>query len=171
MSNPNNHEPRCIVIMWQGKELGEPFAASVKNIMAQMGIIVELVDYYEMDGESLAKSAYLRALATKETVILPEDIDPIATSIEVVGKRYSKFLESGPTAFAVQLTGDVIAEIHKASNGIPKDLALISAIEILATKTITSKYSKQLRENKLSHTTLETIRNVYSVYHGTQPVL
>lgn len=168
MSNPNNHEPRCIVIMWQGKELGEPFATSVKNIMAQMGIIVELVDYYEMDGESLAKSAYLRALATKETVVLPEDIDPIATSIEVIGKRYDKFLESGPSAFAVKLTGDVIAEIHKASNGIPKDLALITAIEILATKTITAKYNKQLRDYHLSRITLETIRNIYATYHGAQ---
>lgn len=163
-----DNEPRCIVILWNGKEMGPDFANQVKHAMHEKGVVVELVDYYEMDGEALAKAAYLRALVAENSVKLPEDIDPIFASIGVIGSRYSGVLASGVSGFAIKLTGDIIAELHKQSTGIPRDVTLISAIEILATKTITAKYASALKQNHISRPALEAIKNIYDLYYGNQ---
>lgn len=163
-----DNEPRCIVILWNGKEMGPGFASTVKQAMQEKGTVVELVDYYEMDGEALAKAAYLRALIAENSVKLPDDIDPILTSIGVIGARYAGVLASGTNAFAIKLTGDIIAELHKQSTGIARDITLISAIEILATKTITAKYATALKQHNMNRTCLEAIKNIYSLYYGNQ---
>lgn len=166
MYNGLNEEPRAIIIQWHGKQLGLENQKRLIEAMVDAGIITEnKPTAIELTSEDLAKAAYFRAINDSDCVHLPDDIDPIIHSIEVIGTKY-KDLNSN--MFTIKVVGDIIAELHKQSMGIPQDIEFISAVEVLANKTITTKYSNALRKFGVTKTMLETIRSSYNIYHANK---
>lgn len=167
MSNPSATESRALIIQWQGKALGFDNQERIVNAMAEVGVIlVNKPTVIEFNSEDLAKAAYLRAIINNDSEVnLPEDIDPVLHSIEIVGTRYSGL---NSNQFTVKIFGDIIAEVHKRSVGISHDLELITAMDILASHTITQKYANALKKYGVTKTMLETIRNAYNAYHVNQ---
>lgn len=135
--------------------------------MVEAGVIaVNKPTIVELDGDDLAKAAYLKAvIGLNGEVKLPDDIDPIIHSIEVVGARYGNLEFSMASA---RIVGDIISELHKQSTGIAQDPEFISAIDILANNTITAKYASTLKKYRVSKQMLEVIRNAYNIYHVNQ---
>lgn len=167
MSNPSKEESRAIIIQWHGKALGLDNQKNLIEAMVEAGIItVDRPVIIEFNSDDLAKAAYLKAvLGANEDVVLPRDIDPILTSIVVIGKRYGKM---DSNSFTIHIMRDVMSEVHKKSIGLLPDTELISALEILATKTITAKYAPELKKLGISKAMLEVIRNVYNSYYVTE---
>lgn len=167
MSNPSTTESRALIIQWQGKAFGLENQKQLIAAMADAGVItINNPTIVELNGEDLAKAAYLRAIICNDTEVkLPNDVDPILHSIEIVGTRY-KGLNSNQ--FTVKIFGDIIAEVHKRSVGLSHDLELITAMDILASHTITQKYANALKQYGVTKTMLETIRNAYNAYHVNQ---
>lgn len=167
MSNPSTTESRALIIQWQGKAFGLENQKQLIAAMADAGVItINNPTIVELNGEDLAKAAYLRAIICNDgEVNLPEDIDPVLHSIEIVGTRYSGL---NSNQFTVKIFGDIIAEVHKRSIGISHDLELITAMDILANHTITQKYANALKKYGVTKTMLETIRNAYNAYHVNQ---
>lgn len=159
-------EPRAIIIQWHGKELGLENQKALIEAMVNAGIITaNNPTIVELNSEDLAKAAYLKAITEGDVVKLPEDIDPITHSIEVIGTRY-KDLDAN--TISIKIVGDIIAELHKQSMGIPQDIEFVSAIDILANKTITAKYASVLRKYGVTRAILQVIHNAYSIYNVNQ---
>ena len=167
MSNPSKTESRALIIQWQGKAFGLENQKQLIVAMADAGVItINNPTIVELNGEDLAKAAYLRAIMCNDTEVkLPNDVDPILHSIEIVGARYSGL---NSNQFTVKIFGDIIAEVHKRSVGLSHDLELITAMDILASHTITQKYANALKQYGVTKTMLETIRNAYNAYHVNQ---
>jgi hypothetical protein len=167
MSNPNAIESRALIIQWQGKAFGLENQKRLIAAMVDANVIsVNNPTIVELSGEDLAKAAYLKAVMGNDVEVkLPEDIDPILHSIEIVGTRYNGL---NSNQFTVKIFGDIIAEVHKRSVGLSHDLELITAMDILANHTITQKYSNVLKKYGVTKTMLETIRNAYNAYHVNQ---
>lgn len=167
MSNPSKTESRALIIQWQGKEFGLENQERFVCAMAEAGVILQNhPTIIELNSEDLAKAAYLKAIMCNDTEVkLPNDVDPILHSIEIVGARYGGL---NSNQFTVKIFGDIIAEVHKRSVGLPHDLELITAMDILASHTITQKYANALKQHGVTKTMLETIRNAYNAYHVNQ---
>lgn len=167
MSNLNNEEPRAIIIQWHGRAFGLNNQKNLIAAMAEAGVItVDHPTVIELNSEDLAKAAYLRAVIGYDSEVkLPEEIDPIIHSIEIIGTRYNGISGS---QFTAKIFGDIIAEIHKKSIGMPIDLEFITAMDVLSNRTITAKYASTLKKYGVTKVMLETIHNAYNAYHVNQ---
>ena len=166
-----NIEPRILAIIYQGQEVPEATAeAFVDNLVFNHIVPVkELVQVKWYDANDIAKLVGTNAIDTS-TIVEHHDVetDPIVHSLIYIGERY-KQCEQDPSIFALQLSADLTNEEYKRSTGKPWEEALITAVEILATKTITSKYKKCMEENGVTKAMLNVISGTY-LYHQSKYV-
>ena len=167
MSDRNNIEHRAIIILWEGKALCLNGQKDLIATMANAGVITaDHPTVVELNSVDLAKAAYLKAtVESSEEAKLPDEVDPVLHSIEVIGTKYNGLTSN---QFTVKIFGDVIAQVHKRSCGLPRDLEFISAIDVLSNHTITAKYASALKKYGVNKTMLEIIRNAYNAYNVNQ---
>ena len=163
----NNMEPRAIVIVWQGKEVPEDIMARMIAIMADCGAAIpEMVTAKQFDADGLAKCIGGCINIDTTGILNKNDLDPIYNSIVFIGTYYKECI-ANPSAFALQLSADLSTERYKRATGKPANDALMNAVEILATKTIsTNKYSAVLTEYGMKKNILEVIHTAYRYYNN-----
>lgn len=161
----NSIEPRAIVIVWQGKEVPEDIIARMIDIMADCRAVVpELVTVKQFDADGLAKCIGGHINIDTTGILNKEDLDPIINAIVFIGTRYKEYIANN-SAFALRLSSDLADEKYKRATGKPVDEALLTAVEILATKTVSSRYATFLNEYGMEKSTLEVIHTAY-YYHN-----
>ena len=160
-----NMEPRAIVIVWQGKEVPEDIIARMIAIMADSGAAIpEMVTAKQFDADGLAKCIGGCISIDTTGILNKEDLDPIYNAIVFIGTKYKEYI-SNNSAFALRLSSDLADEKYKRATGKPVDEVLLTAVEILATKTVTSRYAPFLNEYGMKKSTLEVIHTAYH-YHN-----
>lgn len=161
----SNMEPRAIVIVWQGKEVPEDVIARMIAIMADCGAVIpEMVTAKQFDADGLAKCIGGCISIDTTGILNKEDLDPIINAIVFIGTKYKEYVANN-SAFALRLSSDLADEKYKRATGKPVDEALLTAVEILATKTVSSKYAPFLNEYGMKKSTLEVIHTAY-YYHN-----
>lgn len=163
----NSMEPRAVVIVWQGKEVPEDIMARMIAVMADSGAAIpEMVTAKQFDAEGLAKCIGGCISIDTSGILNKEDLDPIHNSIVYIGTLYKECI-ANTNMFALQLSADISTERYKRSTGKPINESLITAVEVLATKTINSnKYSEVLNEYGMKKSTLEVIHTAYRYYNN-----
>lgn len=160
-------EPRLLVIVWQGQEVPDALAKNIVENMVANGIcpIPELVTMKMFDSSEIAKIVGARTVELEHVIPHDDDCDPIVQSIVFIGKRYES-CEQNPSVFALRLSADLSEEAYKTATGKPSDLALVTAVEILATKTVNvRKYAKHMNECGVTKAMLSVIHDAY-YYHN-----
>jgi len=160
-----NMEPRAIVIVWQGKEVPEDIMARMIAAMADCGAAIpEMVTAKQFDADGLAKCIGGCISIDTTGILNKEDLDPIYNAIVYIGTKYKEYI-SNNSAFALRLSSDLADEKYKRATGKPVDEVLLTAVEILSTKTVTSRYAPFLNEYGMKKSTLEIIHTAYH-YHN-----
>lgn len=161
----NSNEPRALVIVWQGKEVPDEVVAQIVAMMAQCkATIPELVTAKQFDADGLAKCIGNTIHVDGSDILNNKDLDPIYNAIVFIGTKYEECL-GNTNKFSIHLSSDLSDEKYKRTTGKPADEGLISAVEILATKTISSKYATVLSEYGIKKNILEVIYNTYMYYN------
>ena len=158
-------EPRAIVIVWQGKEAHKDIIARMIASMADSGAAIpEMVTAKQFDADGLAKCIGGCISIDTTGILNKEDLDPIINAIIFIGTKYKEYI-SNNSAFALRLSSDLADEKYKRATGKPVDEILLTAVEILSTKTVSSKYAPFLNEYGMKKSTLEVIHTAYH-YHN-----
>ena len=163
----NNMEPRAIIIVWQGKEVPDDVVRKAIALMADCGAVIpEMVTTKQFDADGLTKCLGGCINIDTTGILDKNDLDPIYNSIVFIGTYYKECI-ANPSAFALQLSADLSTERYKRATGKPANDALMNAVEILATKTIsTNKYSAVLTEYGMKKNILEVIHTAYRYYNN-----
>ena len=158
-------EPRAIVIVWQGKEVPEDIMAKIIAVMADCGAAIpEMVTVKQFDADGLAKCIGGHINIDTTGILNKEDLDPIYNAIVYIGTKYKEYITNN-NAFALRLSSDLADEKYKRATGKPVDEVLLTAVEILSTKTVTSRYAPFLNEYGIKKSPLEIIHTAYH-YHN-----
>lgn len=161
----NSMEPRAIIIVWQGKEVPEDIIARMISFMADSGAAIpEMVTVKQFDEEGLAKCLGSCINVNSPSIFDNKDLDPIYNAIVYIGTKYKECITNN-SAFALRLSSDLSDEKYKRATGKPVDEGLLTAVEILSTKTVTSRYAPLLNEYGMKKSTLEVIHTAYH-YHN-----
>lgn len=160
-----NMEPRAIVIVWQGKEVPEDIIARAIAIMADCGAVIpEMVTVKQFDADGLAKCIGGHISIDTSDILNKKDLDPIYNSIVYIGTEYKECIANN-SEFALKLSADISTERYKRATGKPVNEVLLTAVEILSTKTINAnKYNAVLSEYGIKKSTLEVIHTAYHYY-------
>lgn len=162
----NSNEPRALVIVWQGKEVPEEIVAEIVAMMAQCKATVpELVTAKQFDADGLAKCIGNTIHVDGSNILNNNDLDPIYNAIVFIGTKYKECLGNTGT-FSIHLSSDLSDEKYKRATGKPTDESLIAAVEILATKTISSRYAPVLNEYGMKKSILDIIHTTYMYYNN-----
>lgn len=160
-----SNEPRALVIVWQGKEVPEEIVAEIVAMMAQCKATVpELVTAKQFDADGLTRCIGNTIHVDGSNILNNRDLDPIYNAIVFIGTKYKECL--GNTGmFSIRLSSDLSDEKYKRATGKPTDESLIAAVEILATKTISSRYAPVLSEYGIKKSILDIIHSTYMYYN------
>ena len=157
-------QPRLLVIVYQGEEVPEEMAEAIVDNMVDNRIapVKEMVQVKFYDANDISKLVGMNAVGTSMVVEhVDTEADPIIHSLVYIGERY-KECKKDAAIFALRLSHDMTTEEYKRSTGKPWEEPLLTAVEILATKTVNLiKYAKYMEENGVTKHMLNVIANTY----------
>ena len=158
-------EPRAIVIVWQGKEVPDDVIGKMIIAMADCkAAIPEMVTAKQFDSNGLARCIGGCVSVDTTGILDKKDLDPIYNSIVYIGTEYKECIANN-SEFALKLSADISTERYKRATGKPVNEVLLTAVEILSTKTISAnKYNAVLSEYGIKKSTLEVIHTAYNYY-------
>ena len=159
-------EPRLFVIVYQGQEIPEEMAENFVDAMVTANIapVRELVQVKWFDANDLSKLVGVKSVNTSEVIEhTDEDVDPIIQSLIYIGGTYNE-CKKDIGLFALRLSADLRDAEYQYATGKPHNESLLTAVEILSTKTINRKYIKYMNDNGVTKEMLNVISSAY-MYH------